>query len=218
MRGERHPLGTVVILFRGKPIIGLVGGIGSGKSHVAGLFAQLGCLVIDSDAQVREAYELPEVRATLRAWWGDAVDVNGQVNRPEIARRVFSDEGERKRLEGLLHPLVARLRDALMERHAADPAVLAYVWDTPLLVETGLYRECDVVVFVDTPAEERLERVMRDRGWSRQQWEEREKTQAALDIKRKVAKYMVRNTARADDVRSQVRSVLSQILEMRESA
>src|SRR6266478_6420926 len=98
-------------MFAGKPIIGIAGGIGSGKSFVAGLLGELGCEVIDSDAQVRAAYGEPEVRQTLREWWGESViGADGSPDRAGIARRVFGDPLERKRLEGLLHPRVAALR------------------------------------------------------------------------------------------------------------
>src|ERR1700712_2002924 len=99
-------------MFHGKPIIGISGGIGSGKSFVARLFGELGCVVIDSDAQVRIAYDLPRVKQALREWWGDGVfDAGGNVSRSAVARRVFADPAERARLEGLLHPLVAQMRD-----------------------------------------------------------------------------------------------------------
>src|SRR5213078_4551016 len=98
-------------LFAGKPIIGLVGGIGSGKSFIAQLFADEGCMVIDSDAAVGEAYQRPEVREKLREWWGGQILLpNGQVNRKEIAQRIFNDEQERRRLEQLIHPIVGELR------------------------------------------------------------------------------------------------------------
>src|SRR5438552_2065527 len=119
-------------MFCGKPIIGITGGIGSGKSFVASLFGELGCLVIDSDAQVSAAYELPEVKESLRQWWGDEVfDGKGAIVRPAIARRVFADPVERRRLEGLLHPIVGRMRDEAMAAAANDPKVRAYVWDIP---------------------------------------------------------------------------------------
>ena len=200
-------------MFAGKPIIGIVGGIGSGKSFVARLFGDEGGLVIDSDVQVRQAYTRPDVRARLREWWGDiAFDEQGEIDRAAIARRVFSDPAEKRKLEGVLHPLVAEMRQRQMEDSAGDPRVKAFIWDTPLLVETGLHRECDAVVFVDAPEEQRKERVMARSGWTPRQWAAREKSQLPLDKKREVAKYIIENTAGADDVRSQVRRVLSRIL------
>jgi dephospho-CoA kinase len=201
-------------LFAGKPIIGLVGGIGSGKSFVAQLFADEGCMVIDSDQAVGEAYTRPEVREKLRQWWGGQVLLpNGQVNRKEIASRVFNDERERRRLEGLIHPIVAELRDEQMRQGANDASVKAYVWDTPLLLEAGLGPQCDAIVYVDAPEAERIERVWRTRGWDEQELRRREKLQMPLDKKLDMANDIVRNTAGADDeVRNQVRKVLSRIL------
>jgi dephospho-CoA kinase len=200
-------------MFAGKPIIGIVGGIGSGKSHVARLFGQLGCLVIDSDAQVRDAYRDPRVVATLKQWWGDAAfHPDGSVDRSAIAAEVFTHPDERRRLEALLHPMVHAARERAMAA-AADPAIVAFVWDTPLLIETGLHRECDAVVFVDAPLEVRLERVRATRGWDAAELARREKSQHPLDRKREISDHLVRNTADAGpDVRGQVRDVLSRIL------
>ena len=167
--------------------------------------------MINSDEQVALAYQRDDVRRTMIAWWGEQTyHADGRVNRRAIAERVFNDEAERARLEGLLHPIVAQMRDAAMS--AAAPETVAFVWDTPLLVEAGYAGRCDALVFVDVPDEVRLERVRTTRGWTEPDWRRREKLQMPLDIKRRMAKYTVRNTAGADDVRLQVRQVLSRIL------
>lgn len=200
-------------MFAGKPVIGIAGGIGSGKSFVARLFGEMGCAVIDADEQVTAAYEDPEVKQALRQWWGEAVfQTNGTMNRKAIGERVFNDPTQRKRLEGLLHPLVARQRRSEMEKRASDPQVVAFVWDTPLLFEAGLNAHCDAVAFVDAPTELRLERVARGRGWDQGELQKRENLQWALDSKREISDYVIRNTADAGDARRQVRDVLSRIL------
>ncbi|WP_428938540.1 dephospho-CoA kinase [Fontivita pretiosa] len=202
-------------MFAGKPIIGLAGGIGSGKSYVARLFGELGCRVIDSDEQVRRAYQDPQVKQTLRQWWGEAVfDANGEIDRSAVARLIFADPKERQRLEQLLHPMVAQMRQREMESAANDAQVVAFVWDTPLLFETGLNSQCDAVVFVDAPWSDRLARVQRQRGWSGEELARREKLQMPLDKKASLSDHVVRNTAGANDdvVRAQVREVLSRIL------
>jgi dephospho-CoA kinase len=202
------------ILFDGKPIIGIVGGIGSGKSFVAKIFGELGCVVVDSDQLVRLAYDDPRVTATLRQWWGDAVfAADGTVNRSAVATKIFDDSGQRQRLEQLLYPWIDLQRKQLMERAIGDAQVLGFVWDTPLLVETGLNKQCDAVVFVDCPGEVRLERVKRSRGWDLAEMQRREKWQMPLDKKREISDYMVVNTAEADRIRGQIREILSQILE-----
>jgi dephospho-CoA kinase len=203
-------------VYAGKPIIGIAGGIGSGKSFVASLFAELGGLVIDSDEMVRRAYQDPQVRQQLKQWWGDEVfHPHGEVDRRAIARRVFDRPEERKRLEHLIHPMVNDERARVMEEAAHDPQVLAFVWDTPLLFETGLNQQCDAVVFVDAPHEVRLQRVSR-RGWDDQELARREKSQWPLDKKREISDYVIKNTAAADsavvdETRGQVKDVLSRI-------
>ncbi len=200
-------------MFAGRPIIGITGGIGSGKSFVARMFGELGCLVLNADGHVREVYRRPAVKEKLRSWWGEAVlDSEGQIDRAFVARIVFDDRQELRRLESLVHPLVGEVRDMEMRNAASNASIRAFVWDVPLLVETGLDRKCDAVVFVECPFEQRLERVGHDRGWDRNEMARREKSQMPLDKKRAVAKYIVRNTAGAAEVRHQVREVLSRIL------
>jgi dephospho-CoA kinase len=200
-------------LYAGKPIIGLAGGIGSGKSHVAALLREMGCRVIDSDAQVRAAYETEPVRRQLRNWWGEeAFTPDGRVDRRAIGRRVFSDAGDRERVERLIHPLVAADRGREMAEAAADKMVLAFVWDTPLLFEKGLNRECDAVVFIESPWHVRLQRVADSRGWSDDELRRRENFQWPLDKKRSFSDYVLQSTADAEEFRSQVRQTLSRIL------
>lgn len=207
-------------MYAGKPIIGIVGGIGSGKSYVAKLFGELGSLVIDSDAQVREAYQDPAVLETIRGWWGEGVfRRDGSLDRGAVAARVFGDPAEKRRMEGLIHPLVHAARARQMQAAADNAQVVAYVWDTPLLLEVGLEGECDAVVFVEAPFEQRLARVRATRGWDEAELLRREKSQMPLDRKRALSDHLVINAAPAgaevsgpSDLREQVRRVLTTIL------
>jgi dephospho-CoA kinase len=211
-------------LFHGKPIIGITGGIGSGKSTVAKMFGELGCLVIDADEQVREAYQDPAIIQQLREWWGDEVvsrpgevvgGAAGGVDRRKIAEIIFSDPGQRERLEGLLHPRVAELRQQRMVEAAGNPQILAFIWDTPLLFEAGLGSGCDAIVFVESPFSQRLERVQQSRQWDEAELRRREKSQWPLDKKREISDYIIDNTANADHVRGQVSEVFFRILARR---
>src|SRR5689334_16981746 len=99
-------------MYSGIPIIGITGGIGSGKSFIARLFGELGCHVIDSDAQVRAAYQDPEIIETIRQWWGPQVVLpTGEVDRKFVANIAFKDPAQRVRLEQLLHPWVNAARE-----------------------------------------------------------------------------------------------------------
>jgi dephospho-CoA kinase len=200
-------------VFAGKPIIGLAGGIGSGKSTIARLFGEMGCLVLSADDHVREAYSDPAVKSTLRSWWGDLVfDSLGEVDRRVLGRLVFENPEEKRRLEAYVHPIVQEKRRQAMEAAADDAQVLAYVWDIPLLFEVGLDRDCDAVVFVDSPLDQRLERVKAARGWDEAELHRREKLQLPLDNKRQMSNYIVQNTADVGFARRQVQDVLSTIL------
>jgi len=200
-------------MFAHKPIIGIVGGIGSGKSYVAKLFGELGCRVISSDEQVKQLYDDPRVRDALRQWWGDdVIGADGAVNKRAIAQRVFADPAERARLEQLLHPLVNDARVRQMESAANDPRIVAYIWDTPLLLEAGLHAQCDAVVFVDAPLDTRLDRVRRTRNWDAAELARRENLQQGLDTKREMSDHVINNSADVDYARRQVREVLSRIL------
>jgi dephospho-CoA kinase len=200
-------------VFAGKPIIGISGGIGSGKSFIAQLFADEGCLVLNADDQVRSLYADPGVKETLRDWWGYAIfNSQGEVDRRAIAHIIFADPEQKKRLESLLHPKVDQLRQAAMQAAAADPQVLAYVWDIPLLFEVGLHARCDALVYVDAPLAQRLQRVRQTRGWEESELLRREKLQSPLDNKRRMSNYTLKNTADVGFAQRQVREVLSEIL------
>lgn len=196
-----------------KPIIGLAGGIGSGKSFVGHLMGELGCLVIGSDQLVRKAYQRQDVKEALRHWWGEEAFLpSGEVNRDAIAGKVFNNASDRNRLEKLIHPLVGQRREQIMERHHDDPKVAAFVWDVPLLFETGLNRKCDAIIFVDSPLEERLRRIQSQRGWNLAELNRREKTQWPLDKKRGMSDYIISNFTNTGELRDQIRNVLSLIL------
>jgi len=199
-------------MFAGKPIIGIVGGVGSGKSFVADLFARCGCLAIHSDKLVNEAYNDPDVRRILKEWWGDSVlTAAGAIDRQAISARVFAQPEGRRKIEQLLHPLVAKRRQELMETAARDSGIVAFVWDSPLLLEAGLRNQCDAVVFVHAPPELRLARVSGGRGWDQGELSRRENLQWPLDRKREISEYVIDNTADADYACGQVKDVLSRI-------
>jgi dephospho-CoA kinase len=199
---------------RRKIIIGLVGGIGSGKSLVARAFASLGCGVVDSDRLAREAMDQPAVKTQLVRWWGPGVlDGSGAVDRRAVAGLVFNTPRELRRLEKLIHPRVHRGRARLQSRYRADWKIKAIVEDTPLLMEKGLDAACDVIVFVAASRENRLKRLAASRGWDERELTRREKMQVGLDRKAARADYVVQNDGGEARCLAQVRRVLTQILE-----
>ncbi len=192
------------------PVIGLTGGVGSGKSSVARIMAEEGCLVCDSDALARQAFNDPAIRDAMLSWWGAGVAApDGAVDRAKVAAIVFADPAERARLEALTHPWIEARRERLFA--APPPGTRALVIDAPLLLEAGLRDRCDVIVFVDSPLEMRLSRVREARAWDAAEHARREAAQWPLDRKRAAADHVVRNDGSPESLRAQVRAVLDRV-------
>jgi dephospho-CoA kinase len=198
---------------RNKPVLGLVGGIGAGKTLVAGLFEELGAAVIDSDRLVHEELRDPRVAVELQQWWGEAVcSPDGAVDRNAVAKIVFSDPTELQRLEGLLYPRLARRRAVLVADHQADPDIRAILLDAPKLYEAGVDVECDAVIFVDADRDVRLQRVAASRGWTEEELVRRENNLEPLDRKRALADYTVVNHSSVAELRSEIERVFASVL------
>lgn len=193
------------------PVIGLVGGVGSGKSAVAAAFEKLGCVVSDSDRAVREVLGRQEVVNTLVGWWGEGVlDGQGRVDRRKVADLVFKEPFERRRLEALVHPLVRESRGELVGR-ARESGAKGVVVDAPLLFEAGVDAECDAVVFVEATRAVRLGRVREHRGWDEAELDRREAAQMPLDEKRRRSDHVLVNNGTLGELESRAAQVLAAI-------
>ena len=152
-------------------VIGLTGGIGSGKSAAALRFAALGAAVIDVD-DIAHALTGPEgaAMAAIRANFGEeVVCADGSLDRTAMRARAFAHPQERRQLEGILHPMIRAESDALV-RTASQSGAPYVVLVVPLLVETGGYAErCDRVAVVDCPEDVQIERVVARNGLSVEQ-------------------------------------------------
>src|SRR5262245_979492 len=146
--------------------IGLTGGIASGKSTVAQLFAARGATVLDTDSIAREVGEpgTPGLAALVAALGGAILDREGRLDRAELRRRVFADAATRREVEAILHPAIA----AELERRSHAAAGPYQVFVIPLLVESRLERIVDRILVVDCPEEEQLRRLMVRDGESRE--------------------------------------------------
>lgn len=191
-------------------VIGLVGGIGSGKSTVADAFADLGARVIDADVIAHACLSLPTVRRALRERYGDAVFADdGAVDRAKLARVVFRSATRLRQLESLLHPPVLdRITRTLDSRRNASSVV---VIDAPLLLECHLESLCDVIVYVKTPARIRRARLRKSRGWSIDDIRRRESFQLPLQKKAGKADYSIDNSCTPSEAISQVRQLWKKI-------
>lgn len=146
-------------------VVGLTGGIGSGKSTVADAFVELGAALVDTDAIAHEltAPGGAAMPALIAAFGPAIADPSGALDRAAMRRLAFADPGARQRLEGILHPLIRQLSDARCRAASAPYVILA----VPLLVESGSYRErCRRILVVDCPESLQIERVMARNGIS----------------------------------------------------
>lgn len=194
-------------------MVGLIGGIGSGKSETARIMASLGALVIDSDRLGHEVLHEPDVIKALRGWWGDdVIGVDGAIDRKALGRLVFSDPERLVKLEGLVHPRIEKRRAEIMDRNAGDDAVRFFVLDAPKLIEAGLQRLCDAIVFVDADDRTRRERVRAKRGWDEDEWRRREASQLPLDEKRAIADHVLTNQGGVERLRDDITRMLDVIL------
>ena len=151
--------------------IGLTGGIGSGKSTVAALLAQLGATVVDTDAIARQLSQpagaaIESIRLTFGA---EFIDAGGALDRTRMRALAFSDPSAKRRLEAILHPLIGAETERQANAAQAEPgarAASAIVFDVPLLVESGRWRaRVDKVLVVDCLEETQARRVLARSGW-----------------------------------------------------
>ena len=186
-------------------LIGLVGGIASGKSLVADQMRALGGVVLDADLAGHEVLRDQEVIDALHERWGDGiVALDGSLSRSVIAKIVFSagNQEEKRYLESVAHPrIAARIQEQIARHHAAGSRVL--ILDAALLFEAGWDKKCDLIVFVSAPREVRLSRALA-RGWSERDFLARESTQLPLDEKRSRSGYIIDNSGLAEQTRQQV--------------
>ena len=150
-------------------IIGLTGGIASGKSTAAERLVDHGAVLIDADAVVRQlqAPDGAAIAPMVEAFGPEILDDHGALDRPALGRRVFADPKAREQLNAIVHPLVRERSAELVEqaRQERGPDVVI-VRDIPLLVETGQAQEMDLVLVIEAPREQRIRRMVEDRGLS----------------------------------------------------
>lgn len=193
-------------------VVGLTGGIASGKSLVADLLAAKGAVIVDADVLAREAVEpgTPGL-AAIRERFGDAVlGADGTLDRAALARIVFADAAARADLNAIVHPDVRR-RAAEAAAHAPADAVVVEV--IPLLVETGQGASFDVVVVVDAEPEEQVRRLGERNGLSRAEAQARIAAQASREERLAAADVVIDNTGDLAGLRAQVDALWSHLID-----
>jgi dephospho-CoA kinase len=185
-------------------LVGLTGGIGSGKSTVARLLEKRGAVVFDADLLAREAVEpsTPGHAAVIERFGADVLAPGGELDREALASIVFADPAARRDLEQIVHPEVRRLFAEGSEAYRDTDRVV--VFSAPLLVETGMHTAFEVLVVVSATVATQIERLMRQRGMSEPSIRARIDAQAPLEDKAAAADFLVDNEGSLDELESQV--------------
>jgi len=185
-------------------LVGLTGGIGSGKSTVARLLEKRGAVVFDADLLAREAVEpgTPGHAAVIERFGADVLAPGGELDREALASIVFADPSARRDLEAIVHPEVRRLFAEGSEAYRDTDSVV--VFSAPLLVETGMHTAFEVLVVVSATVATQIERLMRQRGMSEPSIRARIDAQAPLEDKAAAADFLVDNEGSLDELESQV--------------
>lgn len=147
-------------------IIGLTGGIGSGKTTLATYMQSLGIPVFIADEEAKKLMQSAEVLRKIQAVFGEVVFKNGQLNRQELASIVFAKPEKLNQLNGIIHPVVKNQFKIWLDQHQSEPFV---VYEAAILFESGSYQNCDAIITITAPLEDRIARVMQRDNSSREQ-------------------------------------------------
>ena len=189
--------------------LGLTGGIGSGKSTAARMFADLGATIIDADAIAKEVLEPGQLgyESIVNKFGDDILDSSGNIDRTILAAKVFENSSKLKELEDVVHPEVAGKVQEIRESLPADTTV---IYDTPLLVEKKLQDQFDQVIVVLAPEPLRTQRLLA-RGLAERDIAARMNKQATDEQRQSVANYVIDNSGTLAQLRAQVLNVWNQI-------
>jgi dephospho-CoA kinase len=190
--------------------VGLTGGVASGKSAVSAVLRELGAVVIDADRLARDvvAKGTPGLAAVVEEFGDEVLTPDGELDRPAVARIVFADEAARKRLEGIVHPLVF---EEIRRLEAVAPEGAVVVHDLPLLAESGRADTFDAVLVVDAPEELQVQRMVEHRGWTEDEARARMAAQASREQRRAIATHVLDNSGTLDELRRQVATLYEEL-------
>ena len=184
-------------------IIGLTGGIGSGKTTVARYFEQLGVPVYIADDQARKLMELPETIESVSQAFGSAIIANGQIDRKKLAEMVFNNPDKLQQLNKIIHPLVAQHFSQWLSEQSNHPYVIK---EAAILFESGSYLDCDAVISVVAPIETRIQRVVARDNTTAEAVSKRIENQWSDEQRIHKSDYIITNT-NLEDTRLQVEKI-----------
>ncbi len=194
-------------------LVGLTGGIATGKSTVAGMFKRCGAVIIDADALARDVVQpgKPAWREIVKAFGKTVLNPDRTVNRPALGGKVFGHPAKLRQLERIIHPRVAREQIRLTKQAARKDPNAVVIYDVPLLFEAGIDERVDTTIVVTADRETQIARLKTRNGLSRAEALRRIKSQMPLTEKRRRADFTLDGTLPLPQLKKQVRS-LDQLL------
>jgi dephospho-CoA kinase len=195
-------------------VIGVTGGVGTGKSTVAQMFRALGAVVLDADAIAREVVEPQRLawRRIVKTFGDGVLNDDRTVNRAQLASRVFADPARRRALEDIIHPQVLRRIKQQVHRLRRQRRVKAVVLDVPLLLEANAQDLADAVVVVTAPPEAQRRRLRQQHGWSEEEIAARRGAQWELSAKVALADHVIDNGGSVEATRTQVKRLWNRLV------
>jgi dephospho-CoA kinase len=196
-------------------LVGLTGGIATGKSTVSAIFRALGCIVIDADVLAREVVEPgePAYCAIVEEFGRDVLQPDGALDRKKLGAIVFADPARRKRLEAITHPAI-RERFARRLAELTEQGFIGFViFDAPVMIESGNYKNMDRLVVVATDEATQRARLMGRDGSPADEVERKIASQMPVAEKAKLADYVIDNSGDRADTEAQTRRVHAALLD-----
>lgn len=194
-------------------VIGITGGIASGKSTIAEMLESLGADLIDADKICHELINTKEIAHKITKRWGNHIqDSHGKIKRDVLAEIVFSDKKEVSALNSIIHPNAIKLIKKRIDNLHAKAVTKTIVLDAALLVESNLVDICNIVIFVDTEKNRCKTRVQNSRKWPLDEIAKREKFQGLLPQKREISDVIINNNHSKEDTLNQVKDFWCQFI------
>lgn len=196
-------------------VIGIVGGIASGKSFYTDIFESKGAVTFKADEVAHKVLNDRAVKLKVRQRWGDAVfNDDGTVNRSKLAQIVFQgtedSDVERKYLESLIYPPLKKRFERFLSQ-SESKGFIYIILDAALLLEANWDKMCDAIVFIETPKRVRLHRAVTTRGWTESEFQKREASQFSLRKKKKRSQFILNGLAKKEDAVQAVEELLKRI-------
>lgn len=197
------------------PLVGIVGGVGAGKSSVVRNVKSLRLHFIDADRIGHDQLTVKKIKDQIVKTFGTQIlDSSGDISRPDLAAQVFGDSSEnqekRKQLNSIVHPAIRS--EIRRQINSAPQDADAIILDAALLLEAGWADECNAVIFIDTSLEQRRKRVAETRGWSAEELQRREASQLSLEEKRRRSDFCVDNSGDISVAAHQMEQALMKIM------